>query len=143
MYAALRLQAVQWRVIRPPCASSVLDRSGTRSTSTEPQEGQTRGFWSRSAAIRISASGARYSLMPRRPTVGPSGGAWWHGSGCPTQSEFRATCAPAKGGSHSDQQGALMPSFLRTSIYSLALLISSTHIAAGQRVHQIKLDANP
>ncbi|MFL5401232.1 MAG: plastocyanin/azurin family copper-binding protein [Gemmatimonadales bacterium] len=36
-----------------------------------------------------------------------------------------------------------MPSFLRTSIYSLALLISSTHIAAGQRVHQIKLDANP
>ena len=43
-------------------ASSALDRSGTRSTATEPQEGQTRGFWSRSAAIRISASGARYSL---------------------------------------------------------------------------------
>ena len=36
-------------------------------------------------AIRISASGARYSLTPRRPTVGPSGGAWWHGSGYPTR----------------------------------------------------------
>ena len=72
MYAALRLQAAQWRVTRPPWASSALDLSGMRSTSAEPHEGHTRGFWSRSAAIRISASGARYSLIPRRPTVGPS-----------------------------------------------------------------------
>jgi plastocyanin len=45
-----------------------------RWTAGEPQEGHTKGLWSRSAAIKISASGARYSLMPRRPTVGPSGG---------------------------------------------------------------------
>ena len=70
----------------PPWASSESDRSGIRSTAAELQEGQTSGFWSRSAAIRISASGARYSLMPRRPTVGPSGGVWWHGSGYPTLS---------------------------------------------------------
>lgn len=75
MYAALRLQAVQFRVTRPPGASSLLERSGKRWTAIEPQEGQTKGLWSRSAAIRISASGARYSLIPRRPTVGPSGGA--------------------------------------------------------------------
>jgi len=81
MYAALRLQAVQWSVTRPPGASSALDRSGFLSTATEPHEGQTKGFWSRSAAIRTSASGARYSLTPRRPTVGPSGGIMarnWH-----------------------------------------------------------------
>src|SRR5688500_2460425 len=41
---------------------------GVRSTAVEPQEGQTSGFWSRSAAIRISASGARYSFTPLRPT---------------------------------------------------------------------------
>ena len=81
MYAALRPQAVQWSVTRPPWASSDDDRSGVRTTATELQEGQTRGFWSRSAAIRISASGARYSLMPRRPKVGPSGGTQWHKTG--------------------------------------------------------------
>ena len=81
----MRPQAAQWRVTRPPWASSDEDRCGVRvRPALELQEGQTSGFWSRSAAIRISASGARYSLMPRRPTVGPSGGVWWHGSGYPT-----------------------------------------------------------
>jgi len=42
-----------------------------RSTDAAPQEGHTSGFWSRSAAISISASGARYSLMPLRPTALP------------------------------------------------------------------------
>jgi hypothetical protein len=74
MYAAMRPQPLQWRVTRPPWASSELDRAGLLSTAAEPHEGQTKGFWSRSAAIRISASGARYSFTPRRPTVGPSGG---------------------------------------------------------------------
>jgi hypothetical protein len=83
MYAAVRPQAAQCSVTRPPWASSHDALHGTRSTSEELQEGHTRGFWSRSAAIRISASGARYSLMPRRPTVGPSGGVWWHGYGDP------------------------------------------------------------
>ena len=59
----------------PPGASSAEDaRSGSSLDRGELQEGQTNGFWSRSEAIRIRASGARYSLMPRRPTVGPSGG---------------------------------------------------------------------
>lgn len=66
----------------------MLERSGTRSTVGQAQEGQTKGFWSRSAAIRMSASGARYSLIPRRPTVGPSGGAWWHGTGSPHHLQF-------------------------------------------------------
>ena len=83
MYAAVRPQAPQCRVTWPPCASSDEERSGVRSTWLTLQDGHTSGFWSRSAAIRISASGARYSLMPRRPTVGPSGGVWWHGSGSP------------------------------------------------------------
>jgi hypothetical protein len=83
MYAAVRPHAAQCSVTRPPCASSDDDRMGVRSTSGELQEGQTSGFWSRSAAIRISASGARYSLMPRRPTVGPSGRGWWHGFSYP------------------------------------------------------------
>lgn len=65
MYTALRLQAAQVRVTRP--AGSSEPRRGTRWMSAEPQEGQTRGFRSRSAAIKIRASGARYSLMPRRP----------------------------------------------------------------------------
>jgi hypothetical protein len=74
-FPAVRPQAVQWRVTFPPGASAAEERSGVRVTSAEPHEGQTKGFRSRSAAISISASGARYSLMPRRPTVGPSGGA--------------------------------------------------------------------
>src|SRR6476469_3327324 len=84
MYAAVRPHVAQCSVTRPPCSSSDDDRVGVRSTWGELQEGQTNGFWSRSAAIRISASGARYSLMPRRPTVGPSGGVWWHGRRYPT-----------------------------------------------------------
>jgi hypothetical protein len=83
-------------VTRPPCASSELDLSGTRSMETDPQEGQTKGFWSRSAAIRISASGARYSLMPRRPTVGPSGGAGGTDLATPTHSEFTEILAVAQ-----------------------------------------------
>lgn len=81
MYAAVRLQAVQWRVTLPPGASSWDERSGIRSTDAAPQDGQTNGFWSLSAAISMSASGARYSLMPLRPTACPSGGARWHDSG--------------------------------------------------------------
>ncbi len=75
MYTAVRPQALQWRVIFPPGASSSSDRSGTRSTVAELQEGHTNGFWSRSAAISISASGARYSLTPLRPTNLPFHGA--------------------------------------------------------------------
>src|SRR5688572_20042975 len=74
MYTALRPHEVQCSVTRPaPCSSSGV-RGGVRSTADEPQEGHTRGLWSRSAEININASGARYSFMPRRPTVGPSGG---------------------------------------------------------------------
>jgi plastocyanin len=36
-----------------------------------------------------------------------------------------------------------MNSLLRASTYALALLISSTQVGAAQRVHQIKLEANP
>src|SRR5512134_2786664 len=41
----------------------------------EEQEGQTSVPWSRSAAIKASASAGRYSLIPRRPTGTPCGGA--------------------------------------------------------------------
>jgi hypothetical protein len=81
MYAAVRLQAVQCRVTLPPGASSCDERSGMRATEAAPQEGHTNGFWSLSAAISISASGARYSLMPLRPTACPSDGVWWHETG--------------------------------------------------------------
>lgn len=42
--------------------------------SDDPQLGQTSASRSRSAAIKFSASEARYSLMPRRPTADPSRG---------------------------------------------------------------------
>jgi hypothetical protein len=76
MYEAVRPQAAQWRVTLPPGASSTDARSGVRSTALELQEGHTNGFWSRSDAIRIRASGARYSLMPRRPTGLPFRRGW-------------------------------------------------------------------
>jgi hypothetical protein len=107
MYAAVRPHAAQCSVTRPPCASSDNDRMGVRSTSEELQEGQTSGFWSRSAAIRISASGARYSLMPRRPTVGPSGGVWWHGYCYPTLNlNLSQPFGGAKVFSHESREGA-------------------------------------
>jgi hypothetical protein len=56
-----------------------------RSTAAAPHEGHTNGFWSLSAAISISASGARYSLMPLRPTACPSDGVWWHEMADPTR----------------------------------------------------------
>jgi len=62
MYVAVRLQAVQCRVTFPPGASSSDIRSGCRLTDGEPHEGQTSVLRSRSAAIKISASGALYSL---------------------------------------------------------------------------------
>lgn len=42
--------------------------------SVDPQLGHTSASRSRSAAIKFSASEARYSLMPRRPTADPSRG---------------------------------------------------------------------
>src|SRR5690606_25181443 len=69
MYTALRLQALQSSVTRPAGGGPVSGRSGLRSTSVEPQEGHTSGLLSRSAAISTSASGARYSLIPLRPTT--------------------------------------------------------------------------
>jgi plastocyanin len=47
-----------------------------------------------------------------------------------------------KGESHVEQ-GELMPRILPISMYSLALLLLSADMAAAQRVHSIKLDANP
>ena len=53
----------------PPGASSCEERSGIRSTAAAPHEGQTNGFWSLSAAISISASGARYSVFQGGPAL--------------------------------------------------------------------------
>jgi plastocyanin len=130
-------------VTRPPGASSELNRSGTRSTSTEPQEGQTRGFWSRSAPIRISASGARYSLMPRRPTVGPSGGYKWHESGFPTLSKCTEILARAQRLFFGGNLEIQMLNIVKTAVYSLVFLLSSATFAVAQRVHEIRMDANP
>jgi plastocyanin len=130
-------------VTRPPGASSELNRSGTRSTSTEPQEGQTRGFWSRSAPIRISASGARYSLMPRRPTVGPSGGYKWHESGFPTLSKCTEILARAQRLFFGGNLEIQMLNIVKTAVCSLVFLISSATFAVAQRVHEIRMDANP
>src|SRR6266513_1090258 len=44
-------------------------RRGTRCMVRVPHDGHTSGRWSRSAAISASASGARNSLMPLRPTT--------------------------------------------------------------------------
>src|SRR5882672_3239430 len=44
-------------------------RRGTRCMVWVPHDGHTSGRWSRSAAISASASGARNSLMPLRPTT--------------------------------------------------------------------------
>src|SRR5688500_11672988 len=63
-YTALRPQDAQVSVTRP---GSSEPRGGLRWMSVAPQDGQTSGFRSRSATIKIRASGARYSLMPRRP----------------------------------------------------------------------------
>src|SRR5919109_833378 len=121
-----------------------MDRAGTRSTWEELQEGQTRGFWSRSAAIRISASGARYSLMPRRPTVGPSGGVWWHGSRYPTSNSnlskpsggAKVCAAGARGDSH-------MHASVRVAGLMLALAtVAQVQTARAQATHVVRLVVN-
>src|SRR5256885_16852178 len=77
MYDACRPHDWQVSVIRSDAATTTLPprRRGARTMDRVLQEGQTRGMCSRSAAISASASGARYSLMPRRPTTSapPSG----------------------------------------------------------------------
>ena len=74
-YTADRPHAAQWRVTRPASYCPGLDaRLGVRSISVDPQLGHTSASRSRSAAIKFSASEARYSLMPRRPTAYPSRG---------------------------------------------------------------------
>src|SRR5207249_9475940 len=77
MYDACRPHDWQVSVIRSDAATTTLPprRRGARTMDRVLQEGQTRGTCSRSAAISASASGARYSLMPRRPTTSapPSG----------------------------------------------------------------------
>src|SRR5215213_8719093 len=66
----------------------------------DPQEGQTKGFWSRSAAIRMSASGARYSFTPRRPTVGPSRGVGGTELANPPFANVRKFSGPRKAPAH-------------------------------------------
>src|SRR2546430_1285106 len=71
IYDACRPQLWQVSVTRSGASGPSLlpRRRGARTIDRVPHEGQTRGTCSRSAAIRASASGARYSFIPRRPTA--------------------------------------------------------------------------
>lgn len=80
--------------------------------SADLQLGQTRGLWSRSAAISMSASAARNSLIPRRPTVSPF---LWRGTAATLCRIYPAPLASA------NPRGCIILRFLAFSLV-LALL---------------------
>ena len=101
---------------------------------TDPQLGQTRGLWSRSAAINVSASAALYSLIPRRPTEPPFRRA--ASAGHPQCESIRAMAASAN-----PREGKL-----RTFILAAALVVPGLFLEGGKapsRAHTITLSGDP